>query len=106
MYKQIGEKALPSIRILLQHMCVKVPDKVEYRTRVSHTIARILATIPPEAEASFVQWLYMYSKNAKVSQLALVQSTQKKLLSDFQHQLLSKLLINDSKNALGFLKYN
>ncbi|XP_071500786.1 condensin-2 complex subunit D3-L-like [Diadema antillarum] len=67
MNNQLGEKALPCIRVLMQHMCVKVPDKVEYRTRVSHTIARLLAGVPPEAEASFVKWLYLYSKNAKIS---------------------------------------
>ncbi|XP_063956965.1 condensin-2 complex subunit D3-L-like isoform X1 [Lytechinus pictus] len=67
LYKDIGEKSLPCLRVLMQHMCVKVPDKVEYRTRVSHTIARILAGVPAEMEASFVKWLFLYSKNAKIS---------------------------------------
>ncbi|XP_030849692.1 condensin-2 complex subunit D3 [Strongylocentrotus purpuratus] len=66
MYKEVGEKALPFMRVLLQHMCVKVPDKVEYRSRVSHTIARILTGMPAETEASFVKWLFLYSKNAKI----------------------------------------
>ncbi len=29
------ELVLPSVRILLQHMCDKVPDKAEYRSRVA-----------------------------------------------------------------------
>ena len=30
-----NENVLPSVRILLQHMCMKVPDKAEYRSKVA-----------------------------------------------------------------------
>ena len=30
-----NENVLPSVRILLQHVCMKVPDKSEYRSKVA-----------------------------------------------------------------------
>ena len=32
------ENVLPSVRILLQHMCMKCPDKAEYRGKVAQVI--------------------------------------------------------------------
>ena len=36
-----NENVLPSVRILLQHMCMKVPDKAEYRSKVAQVGIRI-----------------------------------------------------------------
>ena len=35
MLKERGEACLVSVKILLQHMCMRVPDKAEYRTKAA-----------------------------------------------------------------------
>ena len=35
MLKELGEACLVSVKILLQHMCMRVPDKAEYRTKAA-----------------------------------------------------------------------
>ncbi len=67
MAKELGDSALSSVRVLLQHLCVKVPDKIEYRTQTANTIANILSQVPSDCHARFMQWVYKYSKNVKVS---------------------------------------
>ena len=66
MSTELAEHALASVRVLLQHMCVKVPDKIEYRTHTARTLATILGMVPADCHARFMQWLYKYSKNVKV----------------------------------------
>ena len=68
MIAELGAQSLPSIRVLLQHLCVKVPDKMEYRTQCALTVAAVLGKVPADCHARFMQWLYKYSKNVKVSE--------------------------------------
>ena len=35
MLKELGEACLVSVKILLQHMCMRVPDKAEYRSKAA-----------------------------------------------------------------------
>lgn len=57
---------LSIIRIFLQNLCARVPDKVDYRTKVSQAILTIMKDFPTPEYASFVKWIVRYSKNAKV----------------------------------------
>ncbi|CAH1786833.1 unnamed protein product, partial [Owenia fusiformis] len=61
-----GDRVLASARILLQHLCCKVPDKTEYRTRVAQAIVDIMYQLPGGAYAKIIEWLYKYSRNAKI----------------------------------------
>ncbi|KAI0221272.1 Condensin-2 complex subunit D3 [Lamellibrachia satsuma] len=58
---------LHSVRILLQHLCVKVPDKADYRSKVAQVFVDILNEHATAAYASIIQWLHRYSRNAKMS---------------------------------------
>ncbi|KAJ8050994.1 Condensin-2 complex subunit D3 [Holothuria leucospilota] len=66
MIGHMGEKSYASVRVLLQHMCVKVPDKAEYRALVSSEVAIILQRLPDEVQGRFMEWLCKYSRNVKI----------------------------------------
>ncbi|XP_078451127.1 condensin-2 complex subunit D3 isoform X3 [Lampetra planeri] len=64
--KEDGEKCIPLLRILLQHICVKVPDKADYRGHAAQAVCKLLDCMSNSAYAEFIEWLYKYSQNAKV----------------------------------------
>ncbi|XP_053126164.1 condensin-2 complex subunit D3 isoform X2 [Hemicordylus capensis] len=65
--EDLKEAAFPVLRILLQHICVKVPDKSEYRTYAALALAQLLPRLPSVEHADFIAWLYRFSRNNKVS---------------------------------------
>ncbi|KAL8173694.1 UNVERIFIED_CONTAM: hypothetical protein K2H54_016645 [Gekko kuhli] len=65
--KDLAEVAFPLLRILLQHICIKVPDKSEYRTHAALALSQLLYQLPWAQHADFIAWLYRYSCNSKIS---------------------------------------
>ncbi|NWJ05203.1 CNDD3 protein, partial [Crypturellus undulatus] len=65
--EELKEVAFPVLRILLQHICTKVPDKAEYRTYAAQALVNLLNKLPCIEFADFIAWLYKYSHNAKTS---------------------------------------
>ncbi|XP_077162706.1 condensin-2 complex subunit D3 isoform X2 [Paroedura picta] len=65
--KELAEVAFPVLRILLQHICIKVPDKSEYRTHAALVLSQLLHQLPCAEHADFIAWLYRYSCNSKIS---------------------------------------
>ncbi|NWX34050.1 CNDD3 protein, partial [Notiomystis cincta] len=63
---ELKEAVYPVLRILLQHICTKVPDKTEYRTYAAQALVTLLDKLPCAEFAEFIAWLYKYSLN-KVS---------------------------------------
>ncbi|GCB74010.1 condensin-2 complex subunit D3 [Scyliorhinus torazame] len=64
---QVEETALPVLRVLLQHICTKVPDKVEYRTHGAQALMKLLTKLPCVDFVAFLHWLHKYSQNSKVA---------------------------------------
>ncbi|KAM8795632.1 condensin-2 complex subunit D3 [Eudromia elegans] len=64
---ELKEVAFPVLRILLQHICTKVPDKAEYRTHAAQALVNLLNKLPCIEFADFIAWLYKYSHNTKTS---------------------------------------
>ncbi|XP_048417970.1 condensin-2 complex subunit D3 isoform X2 [Stegostoma tigrinum] len=64
---QVEETALPVLRVLLQHICIKVPDKVEYRTHGAQAVVKLLTKLPSVEFVAFLHWLNKYSQNSKVA---------------------------------------
>jgi len=55
-----------SVRVLVQNMCVKVPDRAEYRNIVSSDICKIMFHLPEDVRNTLTDWLKKYSKNVKI----------------------------------------
>uniref|UniRef100_A0A8D1VYK4 Condensin-2 complex subunit D3 n=2 Tax=Sus scrofa TaxID=9823 RepID=A0A8D1VYK4_PIG len=64
---ELKEGIFPVLRILLQHICVKVVDKSEYRTYAAQSLVQLLNKLPCAEYASFIAWFYGCSRNPKTS---------------------------------------
>ncbi|NXG04652.1 CNDD3 protein, partial [Sakesphorus luctuosus] len=60
---ELKEAVFPVLRILLQHICIKVPDKADYRTYAAQALVTLLNKLPCVEFAEFISWLYKYSLN-------------------------------------------
>ncbi|XP_062817414.1 condensin-2 complex subunit D3 isoform X2 [Anolis carolinensis] len=65
--EELKEAAFPVLRILLQHICIKVPDKSEHRTHAAQALTQLLYRLPCANHADFIAWLYRFSLNNKIS---------------------------------------
>ncbi|KAM7137906.1 condensin-2 complex subunit D3 isoform 1-T1 [Macrochelys suwanniensis] len=104
---ELKEVAFPVLRILLQHICAKVPDKADYRTYAAQALMQLLNKLPCAEYADFIAWLYRYSHNTKIPYrvfaldvaLALLDLPERKLNSslsvDHQKLLKHKFLVQD-----------
>ncbi|EFA77299.1 non-SMC condensin II complex [Heterostelium album PN500] len=52
-----------SILVLLQHICVRVPEKADYRSGTVESITQIISSLPDTQR--FIQFLITFSKNTK-----------------------------------------
>ncbi|KAK2517847.1 Ncapd3 [Columba livia] len=64
---ELKEVVFPVLRILLQHICAKVPDKADYRTYAAQAVVNLLNKLPCKEFADFIAWLYKYSLNTKTA---------------------------------------
>nr|XP_055161159.1 condensin-2 complex subunit D3 isoform X1 [Nyctereutes procyonoides] len=63
---ELKENIFPVLRILLQHICAKVTDKSEYRTYAAQSLVQLLSKLPNKEYATFIAWLYRYSRSSKI----------------------------------------
>ncbi|KAM6969947.1 condensin-2 complex subunit D3 [Aplochiton taeniatus] len=59
--------ALPFLRILLQHICYQMVDKADYRSHGAQAMSKLLSKMPSAEYASFIKWLFDYSRQSKVA---------------------------------------
>uniref|UniRef100_A0A8D2LJH3 Non-SMC condensin II complex subunit D3 n=1 Tax=Varanus komodoensis TaxID=61221 RepID=A0A8D2LJH3_VARKO len=64
---ELKAAVFPVLRILLQHICAKVPDKSEYRTHAAQSLVQLLYKFPCAEHADFIAWLYRYSHSDQIS---------------------------------------
>ncbi|KAM7030154.1 condensin-2 complex subunit D3 [Acridotheres tristis] len=64
---ELKEAIYPVLRILLQHICAKVPDKAEYRSSAAQALVTLLDKFPCAEFADFIAWLYKFSLSLQVS---------------------------------------
>ncbi|XP_064635825.1 condensin-2 complex subunit D3-L-like [Lineus longissimus] len=65
--QRFGEAAHTPARTLVQHLCIKVPDKADYRSRVALVVVTLLKQLPPLPYAKLIEWFYKFSRNEKTS---------------------------------------
>ncbi|NXS51428.1 CNDD3 protein, partial [Brachypteracias leptosomus] len=98
---ELKEVAFPILRILLQHICTKVPDKAEYRTYAAQALVTLLDKFPSSEFADFITWLYKYSRNTKISYRVFALDVALALLDVPERNLDSSLSLDHQK----FLKH-
>ncbi|NXT91696.1 CNDD3 protein, partial [Anhinga rufa] len=98
---ELKEAVFPVLRILLQHLCTKVPDKAEYRTYAAQALVNLLNKLPCREFADFIAWLYKYSCNTKVAYRVFALDVVLALLDVPERNLDSSLSLDHQR----FLKH-
>ncbi|XP_049657120.1 condensin-2 complex subunit D3 isoform X2 [Accipiter gentilis] len=98
---ELKEVVFPVLRILLQHICTKVPDKADYRTYAAQAVVNLLNKLPSIEFADFMAWLYKYSRNTKVVYRVFALDVALALLDVPERNLDSSLSLDHQK----FLKH-
>ncbi|XP_010281143.1 PREDICTED: condensin-2 complex subunit D3, partial [Phaethon lepturus] len=94
---ELKEVVFPVLRILLQHICTKVPDKADYRTHAAQALVGLLNKLPCIEFADFIAWLYKYSRNAKVAYRVFALDVALALLNVPERNLDSSLSLDHQK---------
>ncbi|XP_062948928.1 condensin-2 complex subunit D3 isoform X1 [Cynocephalus volans] len=104
---ELKESVFPVLRVLLQHICAKVIDKSEYRTSAAQSLVQLLSKLPCREYATFIAWLYRYSRSSKIPHrvftldvvLALLELPEREVNDSFslEHQkfLKHKFLVQE-----------
>ncbi|KAK1189781.1 CNDD3 protein, partial [Pygoscelis papua] len=98
---ELKEVVFPVLRILLQHICTKVPDKADYRTYAAQALVNLLNKLPCVEFADFIAWLYKYSRNTKIAYRVFALDVALALLDVPERNLDSSLSLDHQK----FLKH-
>ncbi|XP_030899312.1 condensin-2 complex subunit D3 isoform X2 [Melopsittacus undulatus] len=98
---ELKEVAFPVLRILLQHICTKVPDKADYRTYAAQALVTLLSKFPNVEFANFIAWLYKYSHNAKIAYRVFALDVALALLDVPERKVDTSLSLDQQK----FLKH-
>ncbi|KAM6370654.1 condensin-2 complex subunit D3 [Pluvialis apricaria] len=98
---ELKEVVFPVLRILLQHICTKVPDKADYRTYAAQALVNLLIKLPCPEFADFIAWLYKYSCNTKIAYRVFALDVALALLDVPERNLDSSLSLEHQK----FLKH-
>uniref|UniRef100_A0A8C9ELX5 Condensin-2 complex subunit D3 n=1 Tax=Pavo cristatus TaxID=9049 RepID=A0A8C9ELX5_PAVCR len=99
--EELKEVAFPVLRILLQHICTKVPDKADYRTYAAQALVNLLNKLPCVEFADFIAWLYKYSLHTKISYRVFALDVALALLDVPERNLDSSLSLDHQR----FLKH-
>ncbi|NXX56030.1 CNDD3 protein, partial [Scopus umbretta] len=98
---ELKEVVFPVLRILLQHICTKVPDKADYRMYAAEALVNLLNKLPCIEFADFIAWLYKYSRNTKAAYRVFALDVALALLDVPERNLDSSLSLDQQK----FLKH-
>ncbi|NXU29070.1 CNDD3 protein, partial [Thalassarche chlororhynchos] len=98
---ELKEVVFPVLRILLQHICTKVPDKSDHRTYAAQALVNLLNKLPCTEFADFIAWLYKYSRNTKIAYRVFALDVALALLDVPERNLDSSLSLDHQK----FLKH-
>ncbi|NWR57021.1 CNDD3 protein, partial [Bucorvus abyssinicus] len=98
---ELKEVVFPVLRILLQHICTKVPDKADYRTYAAQALVTLLNKLPCVEFADFIAWLYKYSRHSKTAYRVFALDVALALLDVPERNLDSSLSLDHQK----FLKH-
>lgn len=98
---ELQESVFPILVTLLQHICAQVVDKAEYRTYAAQSLVQLLSKLPSEEYATFLAWLYKYSRSCKISHRVFTLDVALALLELPEREVDDTVLLEHQK----FLKH-
>ena len=79
---QVKEEAYEGVYILIQHICLRVPDKAEYRQKTAQSVVEILRYLPIQLYTRLVKWFFKFSHNEKAGHRLFMLEVIAKLLEE------------------------
>ena len=64
--ERCGEKMVRPLRTLVQHVCVKTPDRAEYRGKLAKIVVQLIDLFSNEQYSLMLEWIDRFSRNFKV----------------------------------------
>lgn len=89
MLTQIKEEAHEGVYILIQHLCIRVPDKAEFRQKTAQSVVEILRYLPTQLYKRLMKWFFKFSHNEKAGHRL------------FMLEVISKMLGEEERHAEG-----
>ncbi|XP_017277136.1 condensin-2 complex subunit D3 isoform X2 [Kryptolebias marmoratus] len=64
--EELKELALPFLQILLQHICVQMVEKSDFRSHGAQAVGLLTSSMANEDYAQFIKWLFTFSRHSKM----------------------------------------
>ncbi|KAM9848224.1 condensin-2 complex subunit D3 [Aulostomus maculatus] len=63
---ELKELVLPFLQILLQHICIQMVEKNEFRTHGAQAVGTLISHMANTDYACFIKWLFKFSRHSKM----------------------------------------
>lgn len=79
---QVKQEAYEGVYILIQHLCIRVPDRAEFRQKTAQSIVEILRYLPIQLYTRLMQWFFKFSHNEKAGHRLFMLEVISKMLGE------------------------
>ncbi|KAL2078279.1 hypothetical protein ACEWY4_025964 [Coilia grayii] len=100
---ELKEAATPMLHILVQHICDKMVEKVDYRAKGSRAVGQLVMKMPLPTRAKFIQWLYRYSLKTQVAYRLFALDVVMVLLDDLDDEIAAEQKASLEEGQAEFL---
>lgn len=83
---QVKEEAHEGVYILIQHLCIQVPDKAEFRQKTAQSVVEILRYLPIQLYTKLMKWFFKFSHNEKAGHRLFLLEVISKMLGEEERQ--------------------
>ncbi|KAK8381655.1 hypothetical protein O3P69_018636 [Scylla paramamosain] len=81
---QVKEEAYDGVYILIQHLCLQVPDKAEFRQKAAQSVVEILRFLPTHLYVRLIKWFFKFSHNEKAGHRLFMLEVISKMLGEVE----------------------
>ncbi|XP_068212187.1 condensin-2 complex subunit D3-L [Palaemon carinicauda] len=79
---QVKDEAHEGVYILIQHICIRVPDRAEFRQKTAQSVVEILRYLPVQLYTRLVKWFFKFSHNEKAGHRLFMLEVIAKMLDE------------------------
>lgn len=87
---QLLKDSLEGAFILVQHICLRVPDKADFREKAAKSVIEILKVFPIKEYSEIIKWLYNFSQHEKAGHRMFTLEVISKLITEDERILESE----------------
>ncbi|KAK3873393.1 hypothetical protein Pcinc_021594 [Petrolisthes cinctipes] len=84
---QVREDAHQGVYILIQQLCIRVPDRAEFRQKTSQSVVEILRYLPVKVYIRLMKWFFKFSHNEKAGHRLFMLEVISKMLGEEERQV-------------------